>query len=201
MRERIAWITTAALMFLCVGASAWANHNAPPSRYNLPSNLGHVVISAESTKGPGAVGVDCPVPPLAPNGTECYQTADELRKGSGGDARYVLLSGITGPSNPSPFKPADAGSLHYFGVYSNEAGMPSGNGRVWTGGRVDGVGTIALAAGGGAADSTGHPHGCVQAFVQDNSGGQISRTLAMAGLTDNASDTETDYQVCGVIGG
>jgi hypothetical protein len=199
MRRIVA--TVAGAFALCVIATAaWANHNAPPTRYDLPSSLGHLVVSAESTKGPGAAGVDCAARTTDPNGTECYQNADQLRKGSGGDARFVLLSGITG-NNPTPFAKQDAGPLHYFGVYSNEAGTPSGNGRVWTGVRADGVGTVAVAAGGGAADSTGHPHGCVQAFVQDGSGGQISGALASAGLSDNASDTDTDYQICGVIGG
>jgi hypothetical protein len=88
------------------------------------------------------------------------------------------------------------------GVWSNNPGAPSGNGRVWTGVKVDGVGSFSLAAGGGAADASGHPNGCVTAFAADGTtGAQIADALYTAGVNDNADDTETDAQVCGVIGG
>jgi hypothetical protein len=181
--------------------SAWAQHNAPPSTTTLPGGAGHLTYSIETTKGAGSAGVDCPLPANAPNNAECYTAYDNSKKGSGGDAKYVLLQEFTGPGAPV-LGGISADPLTFGGVWTNNAGAPSGNGRAWTGLKINGVGSLSVAAGGGAADSSGHPNGCVTVFAADGtSGAQIAHALATAGISDNANDTETDGQLCGVIGG
>jgi hypothetical protein len=197
--------TVAVLLALGGAAQVWANHNTPPTTVTLPGGAGHLTYSVESRKGPGAAGVDCQAAANAPAGTECYDDYRDSKAGSGGTAQYPFGRDVIGtnPVNGGTCVPTPAMcTITWGGVYANTPGGPQANGRAWTGVSIAGVGTMSLAAGGGAADATGHPHGCVIAYAQDGTSGHaIAGALYAAGVNDDPNGDDADVQLCGVIGG
>ncbi len=203
--KRFAAAFAVALAVAGPAAQVWAQHNAPPTTVTLPGGAGHLTFSVESRKGAGATGVNCRAPSNAAAGAECYDDYRDSKGGSGGTAQYPFGRDLVGTNqvNGGTCVGVPSGcTVTWGGLYANTPGGPSANGRAWTGLAVAGLGSMSVAAGGGAADASGHPNGCVIVFAQDDTSGDvIAGALTTIGANDDPNGDDTDVQLCGVIGG
>lgn len=191
---------------LAIGGLAFAQHGAPPYYFDVAGTA--LTISVESTHGgvwhdnssPGTSGTTC-TSAGADDGTgddttECWNSREQLKaknvgSAEGGAATCALVPG----QNVGP------NQVVFDGVWLDDCDAPNDNrGRAYTGVAVAGAGNGSLAAGGDADARTG----CVQAFGEDDTPGNVIKTTtdalqnAQPGAPQHTgSDDDTDVGICG----
>lgn len=212
MTRRLLIVVAAVAGLLTAGGLARANHTRPPDYVDAgPVTLS---ISTESKAGDiyhdrntaGRSGTKCTGSP-SDDGTgdstgECFNDRNQLKskdvtaeEGTAAGCRRVQDASV-------------APILTFDGVWFNrtpQGTVPDGcgdpttggaKGRVYTGMHAAGVGSLGVAAGGDLASG-----GCVQAFAEDDTpgnvvSGTISQAQSAAGTAHSAVDDDTDTAVC-----
>ncbi len=171
---------------LLVGASpVLAQHNAPAQTIVCAGDacgVARISYSVESTSTTGdGSKVNCP------QTGECYNSYDDSQRGSSG---WGPTATPVGPAIPK------VGPVQLGGV---ALGTSASAARAWTGLCADGGGCGSVAVAGGR-NTSGHAFFCVTAYGADGtSGGQISKALNDAGISDDRTDLDSDGQVCGTL--
>lgn len=204
-------IVAAITGLLTAGGLAHANHTRPPDYVDAgPLTLS---ISTESKAGDiyhdrntaGRAGTKCTAS-TTDDGTgdstgECFNDRNQLK------AKDVTAEEGTA-ANCRRVQDASAAPVTFDGVWFNrtpQGTVPDGcgdpttggaKGRVYTGMHLAGVGSLGVAGGGDLASG-----GCVQAFAEDDTSGNvisgtISQAQTAAGNAHSAVDDDTDAAVC-----
>lgn len=189
---------------LAGGGMTLLNHQNPPMQLACfgGTNCGIVELYGSVESRPNQTNsskVNCPSSAT----DECYETYTDTKNtstgwGTSATHPYGENLPVVGPTLKTVTQGVTAGPATWGGFYDNTGSFPSGDGRVWTGAAVAGVGQTSVAAGGGAA--SGKPFGCVTWYGRDDLPGHPIATvvdqLTHIGATPSG-DEDTDVQVCG----
>ncbi len=155
----------------CVGAESGGKCDLVWLNYSVET------LQADRTK------VNCPR-----TSGECYQSSDDARSTSSGwgtGASSDVVPGIV------------AGPLSV-GLATSPT-TSTNSVRIWTGIRAQGGGSGAVAVGAGR-NAASDPFGCLTLYGADGTDGHvIAGGLASSGISDDATDYDTDAQFCGEL--
>lgn len=206
-KRRLVLVASVAMLMLALGGAAFGQHGAGPTY--IDGGGFTLSIGVETTNGQvyhdngtaGRSGQTCGSA-VADDGagddtTECWNAREQLKSknvgsGEGGAANCALVTGQNFGPNQVVFD----------GVWLDDcdAEVPADTrGRAYTGVAVAGAGNGGLAAGGDASAQSG----CVQAFGEDDTSGNLIKSAtdtlqnAAAPGSHGGTDDDTDVTICG----
>jgi hypothetical protein len=189
---------------LAIGSVALAQHGSPPTYVDAGGFT--LSMGVETTNGQvyhdnntaGRSGQTCSSATAddgaGDNSTECWNSREQLKtKNVGPNEGGAVACPLVPAQNVGP------NQVVFDGVWLDDCDAPDDQrGRAYTGVAVAGAGNGGLAAGGDVPSQSG----CVQAFGEDDTPGNLIKTttdtLQSAGGTPHGgSDDDTDVTICG----
>jgi hypothetical protein len=188
------------------GGLAWAQHGAPPSYFDIGGTA--LTIGVETTSGQvyhdgsssGVSGQKCTTAGAddgaTDDTTECWNSREQLKSKDVGAAEGGPVACALVPSQN-----VGSNQVVFDGVWLDDCDAPNDNrGRAYTGVSVAGAGNGSVATGGDADGKSG----CVQAFGEDDTPGNLIKTTTDAAQNaadpsypHGGTDDDTDLTVCG----
>lgn len=210
MSRKLGTVVAIALVVLAIGSVAGASHSTPPSYLDAPGLT--ITVTTESTAGEvyhdrntsGRSGTTCTSATgddAGDNARECWNDRNQLKGKdvTGEEGTAAGCQRIAG---------ASASGVTWDGVWFNRTppgsipdacGDPTtggAKGRAYTGAAVAGAGSAGAAGGGDLASG-----GCVQAFAEDDTSGNVvsgayNQAQTLSGSPHAGGDDDTDTGVC-----